>query len=137
MSNISNLLSIFDSGEYSKFLLEYSSIITNDNENDNLITARGIAYLRIGEPENSIINFNKLLEKNPNNKEAIIYKTCNLFFFFLFFLFLTFFLFFLFLFFLFLSLSVFIIFYSHHLLFLYFLFSYIILTHLPLYSLHQ
>ncbi len=77
MSTISDLLTLFDNGSYREFLERYPQEITSETETDNLLTARGIAFLRIGEAEKAVSCFNILLAKNPNNKETIIYQTCK------------------------------------------------------------
>jgi tetratricopeptide (TPR) repeat protein len=76
MTTISDLLTIFDSNLYSEFLEKYSEIVTPELETDNLITARGISFLRTGQPAEAVKYFELLLQKNPNNKESRLYHTC-------------------------------------------------------------
>lgn len=76
-TTIPELITLFDNGSYLQFLEQYSNVVTSETEDDRLITAKGISYLRIGEPEKAIDCFNILLKNNSNNKEAIIYKTCK------------------------------------------------------------
>jgi tetratricopeptide (TPR) repeat protein len=76
-SSISDLLTLFDQNEYSEFLSQYSQIVTPESETDNLLTAKGISYLRVGEGAEASKTFSQLVQKNPNNKEAKMYYTCK------------------------------------------------------------
>jgi tetratricopeptide (TPR) repeat protein len=77
MTTVSDLLTIFDSNLYSEFLEKYPEVVTPELETDNLITARGISFLRTGQPSEAVKNFQILIQKNPNNKESRLYHTCQ------------------------------------------------------------
>jgi Flp pilus assembly protein TadD len=76
-STISDLLTIFDNNDYSEFLSLYPQVVTAESETDNLITAKGISHLRLGQGDEACKTFFQLIQKNPNNREAKMYYTCE------------------------------------------------------------
>jgi tetratricopeptide (TPR) repeat protein len=75
ISKMSDLLSVFDNGEYSEFLKRYELEITPDIESEKLQIARGVAFLRTGDPQKASNILKEVIAKNPANNEALIFNT--------------------------------------------------------------